>query len=157
MHLLAFLKDSTYINALHQTRRDLKQTASMVFVISSYPVGTRSYLVATEDFALKVKGTFLDALQSLMELHYVFDLAYARELKPFFLLLERMGVLEINKTYTSVMDLYHELQSQEAIIDEESRAKQDPPETSSNEATSETIDAAAALEPLNTDEEVVEL
>uniref|UniRef100_A0A914Y5W3 Uncharacterized protein n=1 Tax=Panagrolaimus superbus TaxID=310955 RepID=A0A914Y5W3_9BILA len=108
--------DSTYINALHQIRRDIKQSAPMIFIITDFPAHTRTYLVATDDFALKVKGTFLDSLQCLMELHYVFDLAYAKELKPFFLLLELIADLDVNKSYTSLMDLYYDLKNLEGLF-----------------------------------------
>uniref|UniRef100_A0A914YVT5 Uncharacterized protein n=1 Tax=Panagrolaimus superbus TaxID=310955 RepID=A0A914YVT5_9BILA len=135
--------DSTYINAMHQIRRDLKQTAPMIFVVTAYPVGTRSYLIATDDFALKIKGTFFDAFQSLMELHYIFDLAYVKELKPFFLLLERLAHLEINRSYTSLMDLYYELQHHAAPIDEESDRQQQPPTVASEQSSTEIPDLTA--------------
>uniref|UniRef100_A0A914Z7J1 Uncharacterized protein n=1 Tax=Panagrolaimus superbus TaxID=310955 RepID=A0A914Z7J1_9BILA len=70
-----------------------------------------------------------------MQLHYIFDLAYAKELKPFFLLLERIANLDIHRSYTSLMDLYHELKLQGDLIEEENLARIESAESGSTETT----------------------
>uniref|UniRef100_A0A914Z3T5 Uncharacterized protein n=1 Tax=Panagrolaimus superbus TaxID=310955 RepID=A0A914Z3T5_9BILA len=100
----------------------------MIFVITDFPNQTRSYLVATDDFALKVKGTFLDALQSLMELHYIFDLAYAKELKPFFILMERIASVDVSKTFSTINDLYGDLKRKADSINDPAPAPNPVPD-----------------------------
>uniref|UniRef100_A0A914YLS9 Uncharacterized protein n=1 Tax=Panagrolaimus superbus TaxID=310955 RepID=A0A914YLS9_9BILA len=152
--------DSSCINALHQARRDIKQTAPMIFVITTYPSQTRTYFVAADDLALKVKGSFLDALQSLMELHYVFDLAYAKELKPFFLLLERMSLLHVEKPYSTVMDLYFDLKTKGDSLDQQPDDASTPSESSSTEqqtAAAEQQDQPESPPQLQEEEEVINI
>lgn len=57
----------------------------------------------------QVKGTFLNALQCLLELHYVFDLEYALEMKPLFILLEHLAGIKQSKMSSTLHDLYSTL------------------------------------------------
>uniref|UniRef100_A0A914QXL5 Uncharacterized protein n=1 Tax=Panagrolaimus davidi TaxID=227884 RepID=A0A914QXL5_9BILA len=66
-----------------------------------------------------VLGTSPNALQSLMELIFVFDLAYPVEMKPFFLCLEKMAGLELKRPFTSLLDLYNDLMNKSNASDEE--------------------------------------
>uniref|UniRef100_A0A914YBI2 Uncharacterized protein n=1 Tax=Panagrolaimus superbus TaxID=310955 RepID=A0A914YBI2_9BILA len=133
----------------------------MIFVITDYPNQTSSYLVATDDFALKVKGTFLDALQSLMELHYIFDLAYAKELKPFFILMERLASININKTFSTINDLYGDLQRKAdsicASAPENPVADAPAPQNPAPDEPSDPVAAPNALSPIPEEDEEASL
>jgi hypothetical protein len=73
---------------------------------------TNMYFVATDDFTLKVTGPFSAALQSLFELHYVFDLAYAKELQHFFTLLEHLAGQTLTPMHAALYDLYSDMKKQ---------------------------------------------
>lgn len=62
----------------------------------------------------QVCGDFLDALQALFELHYIFHLSYAIEIRQFCLLIENLAGLNLKTIYGTRHWIYEELQNHEA-------------------------------------------
>uniref|UniRef100_A0A914Q1Y8 Uncharacterized protein n=1 Tax=Panagrolaimus davidi TaxID=227884 RepID=A0A914Q1Y8_9BILA len=105
------------VDEMIDRRRAIKQIAPMIFVIQNAH-GT-DYFVSTDDFALKVPGTFGDALHYLTALHYVLYIEYAKELLHFNVFLENLCGINMKKMPKSRLNLKMDLDTKMKHISHE--------------------------------------
>jgi hypothetical protein len=106
---LIILQGSPSVDAMTQKRRDIGQTSPMIFIIDLFP--NKKFYISTDDVALKINGDFGDALQSLVELHYVFNLQYAKEMEHVNMLLEHFSNMNIKKMPKARSNLFLDLKA----------------------------------------------